>query len=98
MAGQLALLLDYLDGLTARPDLAELESALQRAAVAWSDVAHFLRFAPRSYRRNLVRGRPLYNLWVLCWLPGQHSPIHDHASSACGIRVLRGTATITTYS
>jgi cysteine dioxygenase len=34
---------------------------------------------------------------VLCWAPGQFSPIHDHAGSTCAVRVIRGTASETVY-
>jgi cysteine dioxygenase len=36
-------------------------------------------------------------LLALCWKNGQRSPIHDHAGSSCGIRVLRGTMTETRF-
>ena len=34
---------------------------------------------------------------MLCWRSGQRSPIHDHAGSSCGVRVLRGTLTETLF-
>jgi cysteine dioxygenase len=36
-------------------------------------------------------------LLVLCWKNGQRSPIHDHAGSTCGLRVLRGVMTETAF-
>jgi cysteine dioxygenase len=36
---------------------------------------------------------PAYHALVLCWRSGQRSPIHDHRSSACAVRVLEGDAT-----
>jgi len=38
-----------------------------------------------------------YELVVICWRSGQSSPIHDHLGTVCGVRVVAGTATETTY-
>ena len=51
----------------------------------------------RSYQRNLVRAGERYHLWVLCWGNGQRSPIHDHTGSACAVRIIEGTATVTLF-
>ena len=58
----------------------------------------FMRFSDRGYTRNLVRNGPYYHVLVLCWKNGQRSPIHDHAGSSCGVRVLRGVMTETTFA
>ena len=34
----------------------------------------------------------------LCWRNGQRSPIHNHRGSNCGVKVLRGVATETTFA
>src|SRR5690606_17882231 len=49
------------------------------------------------YCRNLVRLSDVYELIVLCWGPGQRSPIHDHAGQRCWIAVLEGAARETMY-
>jgi cysteine dioxygenase len=40
---------------------------------------------------------PSYAALVLCWRPGQASPIHDHLGSACALRVIQGTGTETRF-
>jgi len=45
-----------------------------------------------SYVRTLVFRRKHVEVFVMAWLPGQRSPIHDHAGSACAVRVVSGTA------
>ncbi len=87
----------YLDQLEGRAPLQELSSRLAKIDVSCADVAEFIRFSERGYMRNLVRAGPWYNVLVLCWKNGQRSPIHDHAGSSCGVRVLRGTATETLF-
>jgi cysteine dioxygenase len=93
----LETLFNYLDGLTGRAPLEELTSRLEQLDIDCDDVADFLRFSSRHYMRNLVRSGEWYNVLVLCWKNGQRSPIHDHAGSSCGVRVLRGVATETFF-
>jgi DMSO/TMAO reductase YedYZ molybdopterin-dependent catalytic subunit len=93
MPAALEPLFRYLDGLRRRPPLAELRERVAGLSVTCADVADYLRFSDRSYQRNLVRTGRWYNVWVMCWKNGQRSPIHDHAASACAVRVLRGVLT-----
>jgi predicted metal-dependent enzyme (double-stranded beta helix superfamily) len=51
------------------------------------------RFLDDEYARNLVVRTPHFELLVLCWRPGQHSTIHDHAGSLNAIRVRSGQLT-----
>ncbi|HTU17148.1 MAG TPA: molybdopterin-dependent oxidoreductase [Gemmataceae bacterium] len=98
MADKLDTLIRYLDGLQGRAGLAELTEQLRLLKLDARDVANFLRFDEPTYQRVLVRAGRWYHLWVLCWKNGQRSPIHDHLGSSCGVRVLRGTATITDFA
>lgn len=56
-------------------------------------IQNTVRFADGSYTRNLVCRTPRFDLLVLCWRPGQHTSIHDHAGSRNVTRVLRGVCT-----
>lgn len=42
------------------------------------------------YTRNLIKRCNKYELIFLCWLPGQISPIHDHANQSCWVKILQG--------
>jgi cysteine dioxygenase len=55
------------------------------------------RFQHDEYARNLVLRTPHFELLVLCWRPGQHSTIHDHAGSLNAIRVVSGELTSRVY-
>src|SRR5690242_16450662 len=90
-------LFHYLDGLAERPPLAELTAQVAALDIDCEDVAAALRFSQQHYMRNLLRGGTWYYVLVLCWRNGQRSPIHDHAGSACCVRVLRGTLTETVF-
>jgi cysteine dioxygenase len=97
MATNLEELVAYLDHLQERPALADLLIELGQLRISCDDLAGFIRFSNQGYMRNLVRAGPWYHLLVLCWKNGQRSPIHDHAGSTCGVRVLRGTMTETLF-
>lgn len=97
MARTLEALFQYLDGQPERPPLDDLVSQLDELEIDCDDVAEFMRFSDRHYMRNLVRAGPHYHVLVLCWKNGQRSPIHDHAGSVCGLKVLRGTMTETLF-
>jgi len=90
-------LLDYLDKLTERVPAATLEEYLRDLDITVDDVRPFARFAEDRYLRNLICDGPFYHALVLCWRSGQRSPIHNHAHSTCGVRVLSGTATETVF-
>ncbi len=96
-AGKLDSLLTYLDALTARAPLTQLEQQLGALDITVEDVARFARFDAKQYLRNLVHRDEYYQLLVMCWRSGQRSPIHNHAGSTCGLRVLTGIATETIF-
>jgi cysteine dioxygenase len=91
-------LIAYLDGLSGRAPLDELFELLAGVEIDPADLAEYVRFSAAGYTRNLVRAGPWYNLLVLCWQNGQRSPIHDHAGCTCGVRVLRGVLTETSFT
>jgi cysteine dioxygenase len=97
MAKTLAELIVYLDSLQERAPLPQLVAELEELEIGCDDLAEHVRFSDQQYARNLVCKGAWYHLLVLCWQNGQRSPIHDHAGSTCGVRVLRGTLTETTF-
>jgi cysteine dioxygenase len=97
MARTLDDLFRYLDRLRDRAPLDELKAELAELEIGVEELAPHVRYAERTYRRNLVRAADWYNLWILCWRNGQRSPIHDHRGSSCGVRVLEGMMTETLF-
>ncbi|BDS08170.1 hypothetical protein NT6N_32100 [Oceaniferula spumae] len=90
-------LINYLSSLTARPDMAVLRDHMLGADVDVNDMADFVRFNASGYRRNMVFENDAVELLCLCWKSGQRSPIHDHAESICGVKIIEGTGTETVY-
>lgn len=93
----LVKLIRYMDGLTGPADLETVHQLLKNADVRPTDMVEACKFHNKRYARNLLAKGLWYQLLVICWRRGQSSPIHDHIGSACGVRVVQGTATETVY-
>jgi cysteine dioxygenase len=98
MASGLDDLFRFMDRQAARPDLNDLIVCLSHLDLRGDSLEEFIHFGEGNYRRNLVKAAPNFHVWVMCWKVGQRSPIHDHGSSVCAVRVLRGTATVTHFA
>ncbi len=90
-------LLSRLDDRTAPVPIDELVAWLEALVIDPQEVQPCVRFSDAGYQRNLLKAGPGYHALILCWKPGQRSPIHDHRGSSCGVRVLRGVMTETVF-
>lgn len=91
---------DFFNALDAHRDrvpLDELRDIMRNVHVCEADLGDAVAFGDNGYRRNLLRRTDAYEVLVLCWSPGQRSPIHDHAQSTCGVRVISGEAVETRF-
>jgi len=50
-----------------------------------------VRFGERERWYQLLEGQDGYEVWLLSWLPGQHTGFHDHGGSAGALAVAHGT-------
>jgi predicted metal-dependent enzyme (double-stranded beta helix superfamily) len=57
----------------------------------WRLLAPHLAFDSRQYRRVRLWRDEHWEALVLCWLPGQHTQIHDHGGSTGVAYTLSGT-------
>jgi cysteine dioxygenase len=89
---------EELDAQTDRLSLPAILDWIRRADLSGDDLAEYLVFRPDRYVRNLLHAGPAYQALLLCWRNGQRSPIHNHRGSNCGVKVLRGVATETTFA
>jgi len=76
------------------PDLRRFASDLKPEP---SEIQPYLLFTDSRYARNLVYKCDDFECLVLCWKPGQRSPIHDHANSICAVYTLEGTLSADNY-
>ena len=74
----------------ARPTFAELNALLEGVEVGREELRPYVGFKEGTYARHRVHLGEHAELLVLCWRPGQRTPIHDHAGSFGAVRVLRG--------
>jgi predicted metal-dependent enzyme (double-stranded beta helix superfamily) len=55
--------------------------------------AHLLRYDPDERFATLIESTADVEVWLLSWLPGQHTDLHDHAGSSGAFTVVSGTLT-----
>ena len=91
-------LIRYLDSLTSRAPLPELQALLKNSRLRLPELYDSARFDDSHYCRNLLAGGEWYDLLLICWRSGQRSPIHDHAGSSCAFKVLTGVCSETVYA
>lgn len=62
-----------------------------------ASLAPYIRFGERTYTRNLIYKSGDFEAVLLCWEPGQHSPVHRHLRQWGWMTVLQGQLVITTF-
>ncbi|HMP79335.1 MAG TPA: cysteine dioxygenase family protein, partial [Pirellulaceae bacterium] len=87
-----------LDRLGEHIPLMSLKEMLKELTVADHEIAEFGSFHTDRYQRNRLRRSDHYEALFLCFEAGQRTPIHDHAGSACGVKVLMGVGTETVFA
>jgi cysteine dioxygenase len=86
----LAALAERVSNLKRRPELEEVNAWLREAEGGHEELRPHVGFKEGTYARHRVAGGEHAELLVLCWLPGQRTPIHDHDGSFGAVRVLQG--------
>lgn len=76
----------------AHPARVALDVARDRAS--W---APLLRYDPRERFAALVSRTPFHEVWLLSWLPGQHTDLHDHGGAEGAFTVVMGALTEHAY-
>lgn len=93
MTPKLTPVFEFLHSLTGRSDLIQLKDLLLKANVTPDDLSEYRIFNDSHYSRNKIAGSEWFDLYLMCWKPGQRSTIHDHTDSSCAFKILQGTAT-----
>ncbi|WP_188985539.1 cysteine dioxygenase [Saccharopolyspora thermophila] len=73
---------------TAHPVRIARELAADRGS--WT---HLLRYHPDQRWAGLLRRTEGYEAWLLSWLPGQHTELHDHGGATGAFTVVTGSLT-----
>ena len=83
-------LAETLQSMTAVPSLAEVSGLIERTDLSADEVAPYLGFKTGNYSRHRVMKNDFVEMLVLCWKPGQRTPIHDHNGSHGAVFVHKG--------
>ena len=86
----LSHLVERLKRMGGPPAFEELSALLGGSEVSAEELRPYVSFKEGTYARHRVHLAEHAELLVLCWRPGQRTPIHDHAGSYGAVRVLRG--------
>lgn len=90
-------LADKLRALTAVPSLPQVYELVERTKIAHEEVQPYLGFKAGNYSRHRVMKNEFVEMLVLCWKPGQRTPIHDHNGSHGAVFVQEGILWETTF-
>ncbi|MGB8510452.1 MAG: cysteine dioxygenase family protein [Pyrinomonadaceae bacterium] len=91
-------LVETLSKLRDVPTLEAMNGWMRGAAPLPEDLRPFVGFKEGTYARHRVFLNEFIELLVLCWLPGQRTPIHDHDGSHGVVRVCEGVMWETTFA
>jgi cysteine dioxygenase len=91
-------LVSTLESLDSAPELAQIYEWLERAEISPDELEPYIGFKEGNYWRHRVCRSNFVEMLVLCWRPGQRTPIHDHNGSHGGVKVCQGLLWETTFS
>ena len=83
-------LADVLRDLKEVPALEYLNELFARTRIDREEVQPYLGFKEGNYSRHRVMKNAFAEMLVLCWKPGQRTPIHDHNGSHGAVFVHEG--------
>ena len=84
------VLAERLQSLTAVPSLEETNRLIEQTDISADEIAPYLGFKTGNYSRHRVMKNEHVEMLVLCWKPGQRTPIHDHNGSHGTVFVHKG--------
>lgn len=91
-------LVQTLESLSSAPGLEQIYNWLQTAEISNEELQPYLGFKEGNYWRHRVLRNEFVEMLVLCWRPGQRTPIHDHNGSHGGVKVQQGMLWETTFT
>jgi len=83
-------LIEKLNEQTNPPTLEAITSWLSTVEISQLELEPYLGFKEGNYWRHRVCRNDAVEMLVICWRPGQKTPIHDHNGSHGVVRVQQG--------
>ena len=80
------------------PSLDQIFNWLENSRISSEELQPYLGFKEGNYWRHRVYRNEFVEMLVLCWRPGQRTPIHDHNGSHGGVKIHRGMLWETTFN
>jgi len=93
-----AELIQRLQELTSPPALEQITTWLSTVEISEDDLQPYLGFKEGNYWRHRVCRNESVEMLVICWRPGQRTPIHDHNGSHGVVKVQKGLMWETMFS
>lgn len=90
--------IEKLGALNRAPTFEEINEWMREVEIGADDVQPHIGFKSATYARHRVFRNDYAELLVLCWRPGQRTPIHDHNGSFGAVRVFDGVMWETIFS
>lgn len=90
-------LADALKDLKEVPSLDYVNGLFARTRIEREEVQPYLGFKEGNYSRHRVMKNEFVEMLVLCWKPGQRTPIHDHNGAHGAVFVHEGILWETTF-
>lgn len=78
--------------------LAAVTERLTDGRLDEASLAPYLHWRDDKYARNLVHRCDLFDVILLCWKPGQATPVHNHSGQRGWVQVLRGQLEETSWA
>lgn len=94
----LPALVAALGSVNTAPSLEQIYDWLERVEISAEELQPYIGFKEGNYWRHRVCRNEFVEMLVLCWRPGQRTPIHDHNGSHGGVKILEGLLWETTFS
>jgi len=75
----------------------DYEQIVQQIQIPFSELEPLTQWDSNYYTRTCLVRNKKYELLLLCWGPGQFSPIHCHDNQECWMHILQGNITEERY-
>jgi predicted metal-dependent enzyme (double-stranded beta helix superfamily) len=78
-------------------DLVHIKYWYENAIIPNDLYVNSVEYDDVSYKRNVLYRDDDIEILLICWMPGQKTPVHDHPDQGCLVRVLSGELHETLY-
>ena len=75
----------------------QFNSCINAVDLSDCDFEPYSTWSDACYTRNCLYCDERYEVILICWEPGQQTPIHDHGGEECWVKIISGTIKETIY-